>query len=284
MSRKSKHKNQIRSRRPPLSLLDKSIYWLGLFLPYILSLLFAFCFEDITAVIAFRDPSVVAYNSHASFLFVLPVLLYAEISASVYFISALESKQPIWGDRKIQYGKAPWAKDCFPLFDSRRKTVYIRPSKKRFRRRMLMLWSAGLLLCFLIAPLGFFGRDCLTQNNSVITYNMLNIEEPVSYATDDFSHLTVQTEYVSGYRTANYWKYGLTIKMTDGKSFTFSNRDFDSREPAYQEMCLNKMIEIKALFSPDMITIKGENNIEKVVDYLGLNVEQIQLLQKLFTG
>lgn len=272
----------MRSCRPPLSLLDKSIYWLGVFLSFILSLLFVFCFEDITALIAFRDSTVVAYSSHASFLFVLPALLYVEISALVFFILALEGKKPLLGNRKIQYGEAPWAKDCFPLFDSRRKTVYIPPSEKRFRRHMLMLWSVGFLLCSLIAPLGFFGRDCLTQNNSVKTYNMLNIEEPVSYTTKDFSQLTIQTEFVSGYRTANYWKYELTIKMTDGKSFTFSNRDFDWRKPDYQEMCLCKMIDIKALFAPDMITIKGENNIEKVVDDLGLNDEQTLLLHKLF--
>lgn len=282
MSRKSKHKRQRRNLRPPLSLLDKTIYCVGFFLSFILSLLSAFCFDDITGAIAFHDSSVVAYRLHASFLFVLPVLSYVEISALAYFISALEGKKPIFGNRKIQYGTTPWAPDCFPLFDPRRKTVYIRPSEKRFRRHMLMLWSVGLLICLLIAPLGFFGRDCLMQDNRVKSYNLLNMEKTVSYTAEDFSHLTIQTKYVSGFRTADYWKYEITIEMTDGKTFTFSNRDFDWREPNSKEMCLKRMIAIKALFSPDKITIKGANNIEKVADYLGLNDDQLQLLRNLF--
>lgn len=281
MGRKSKNRKQMKSRRPPLSRLDKSIYWLGFFLSVIAAIFFGFCLKNIADAVAFRDSSVAAYKRHASFLFVLPVLLYVGTSPCVYFLAALEGRTPLLGNRKIRYGEAPWAKDCFPLFDPRRKTVGIRPSEKRLRRRMLILWSAGLLLCSLMAPLGFFGRDCLTQNNRIITYNMLNMEES-SYTTEDFSHLTIQTRFVSGYRTASYWCYELTIGMTDGKSFTFSNRDFDWHEPDYQEMCLHKMIDIKSLFAPDRITIKGENNIGKIVDDLNLNDEQAQLLQKLF--
>ena len=280
MSKKSKKKN--RSRRPPLSLLDKSIYWLGLILSFIFSLLFVYCFEDITGVIAFRDSAVVAYNSHASFLFVMPLLLYVEISALVFCISALESKKPIFGNRKVQYGDTPWTKDCFPLFDSRRKKIYIKPSEKSFRRSMLIVWSIGLLLCSLFAPLGFFGRDCLTTDNCIISYNVLNQEDSTPYTTDDFSNLTIQAKHVSGYRSADYWKYEVIIEMKDGKSFTFSNRDFDWRRDNYRELCLEKMLEIKSFFASDLITIKGEHNIKEVVDYLGLNDEQTQLLQELF--
>ncbi len=51
-----------RSLRPPLSLLDKSIYWTG----FLVSLVFAgalyiFIFR-LLDIIAFRDPSVIAYK------------------------------------------------------------------------------------------------------------------------------------------------------------------------------------------------------------------------------
>lgn len=277
MGKKSKkHKRMF---RPPLSTLDKSIYWLGLLLSFIGILLLGLCFEDITGVIAFQDPSVVAYSSHASFLFVLPLLGYVEISAAVFCITALEEKKPIFGNRKVRYGKEPWSKDCFPLFDARRKKIFVKPSEKRFRRSMTRVWCIGLLICLLLAPFSFWGRDCLTQNDSIISYNALN--QATAYTTEAFSHLTIQAKYVSGYRTASYWKYQITIK-TDGGFFTFSNRDFDWREPNSKERALQKMLEIKALFMPDEITIKGAHNIEKVADYLGLNDEQKQLLQKLF--
>lgn len=275
-------KKKSRSCRPPLSLLDKSIYWLGLLLSFIFVLLFLFCFEDITNAIAFRDSLVVAYNSHASFLLFMPLLLYIEISALVFCIMALEGKKPIFGNRKVQYGETPWAKDCFPLFDSRRKNIYVRPSKMRFRRDMMIVWIVGLFVCSLFAPLGFFGRDCLTTDNRIISYNVLNREDSSPYTTDDFSNLTIQAEHVSGYRSADYWKYEIIIEMKDGKSFAFSNRDFDWRKDNYRELCLEKMLEIKSSFASDLITIKGEHNVKKVADYLGLNDEQTQLLQKLF--
>lgn len=278
-----KSKKDRRKRRPPLSLLDKSIYWLGLFLSFILSLLFVYCLGSITDIIAFQDSSVVAYNSHVSFLFGMPVVLYVETSAFVFCIAALEGKKPIFGNKKIQYGETPWAKDWFPLFDSRRKQIYIKPSKKQFRRHMIIIWFVGLLLCSLFVPLGFFGRDCLTYNNSIITYNLLNQEELAPYTPEDYSHLNIQARYVVGYRMSDYWEYEITIGMKDGKSFTFSSGDFNRREPNYQERCLNKMLDIKTFFTPDAITIKGEHNIDEVADYLGMNDEQKQLLQELFS-
>ena len=280
MSKKSKKKN--RNRRPPLSLLDKSIYWLILLLSVIFSLLFVFCFEDITTAIAFQNTEVVAYNSHASFLLVMPLLLYVEISALVFCIMALEGKKPIFGNRKVQYGATPWEKDCFPLFDARRKSVYVKPSQKRFRRDMMIVWIVGFFVCSLFAPLGFFGRDCLTNDNCIISYNVLNQEDSSLYTTDDFSNLTIQAKYVSGYRSADYWKYEIIIEMKDGKTFTFSNRDFGRRKDNYRDLCLEKMLEVKSFFASDLITIKGEQNIKEVVDYLGLNDEQTQLLQELF--
>ena len=65
-----------RSLRPPLSLLDKSIYWAG----FLVSLVFAgalyiFIFR-LLDIIAFRDPSVIAYKSHGTHLFTIPFLLY----------------------------------------------------------------------------------------------------------------------------------------------------------------------------------------------------------------
>ena len=212
----------------------------------------------------------------------MPLLLYIEISALVFCIMALEGKKPIFGNRKVQYGETPWSKVCFPLFDSRGKNIYVKPSRKRFRRDMMIVWIVGLFVCSLFAPLGFFGRDCLTTDNCIISYNVLNQEDSTPYTTDDFSNLTIQAKLVSGYRSADYWKYEVIIEMKDGKSFTFSNRDFDWRRDNYRELCLEKMLEIKSFFASDLITIKGEHNIKEVVDYLGLNDEQTQLLQELF--
>ena len=275
MSKKSKKRK--RGFRPPLSFVDKSIYWLGLLLVFPLTVLLAFWFDDVTGVIAFQDPAVIAYRSHPSYFFIIPLVLYAEISVFLLCLMALEGKKPLLGNKKVQYGEAPWAKDCFPLFDPRRKSVSVRPSEKRFRRRMRIVWVIGFFLCSLLAPFSFCGRDCLMQDNSIVTYDALNQKAPNPYIADEFTALTIRAQYAS-----KAWMYEITIQTEDGMTFTFSYEDFDWRKPGRQETCLRKMLEIKALFPPDAITIKGEQKLEKVVDYLGLNEELTQLLYQLF--
>lgn len=75
----------------------------------------------------------------------------------------------------------------------------------------------------------------------------------------------------------------MEIWMSDGKSFRFSNRAFDSPRPGDQDTCLKAMTEIKQLVSPDMITIDGADNTDKVADYLEMSEAQAQKLQILFS-
>ena len=103
-----------------------------------------------------------------------------------------------------------------------------------------------------------------------------------TYTTDDFAHLTIKTQYVSGYRGGGYWKYEITIEMKDGKEFSFSNRDFDRRVSVAKDVCLDKMLEIKSLFDSETITIKGVKNTDEVADYLGFNESQQNKLNELF--
>lgn len=282
MSRRFKHRKKKHGLRPPLSFLDKCIYVLGLFLSLLATLAFIFGSLALTDYIAFQDEAVVASFSHASFLLVLPFLLYLEITGLVFCCSGLEGKTPIFGNRKVQYGQAPWAKDCFPLFDPRRKTLNVPPSRIRFRRQMLKIWLIGLLLCAMIAPFGLFSRDCLTRDNSIITYNLVNVPSSHPYTTQDYSRLTIQAKHVTGFRTSDYWKYEIKIQMTDGESFTFTHRNFERREPGSQVRCLKKMLSIKALFRPEETTIIGAEELDKVVDDLKLHGEEIDLLYELF--
>ena len=76
----------------------------------------------------------------------------------------------------------------------------------------------------------------------------------------------------------------MTIEMTDGRSFSFSDRNFDRRVPDHADICLKHMTTIKALFPPGRITILGQEDIEKVADDCRLSDEQRLLLQNLFVG
>lgn len=77
-----------RSLRPPLSLLDKSIYWAG----FLVSLVFAGALYifilRLLDIIAFRDPSVIAYKSHGT-PFVYNTVFIIPWVKSVHFYSLL---------------------------------------------------------------------------------------------------------------------------------------------------------------------------------------------------
>ena len=119
------------------------------------------------------------------------------------------------------------------------------------------------------------------QDNRVEKINLINNVSD-TYTTNDFSELTIQAKYVSGYKTANYWKYEIIIEMKDGKTFLFSNRDFDWRVSGAKDNCLDKMLEVKNLFNPNSITIKGANTIGEVSDFLGFDEQQEAKLKLLF--
>ena len=250
MGKKTKRKDNKRYLRPPLTFLDKSIYFLCIFFSFLGALLLAFYFDDIQNMIAFSKAETIAYRSNASFLFVVPFMLFLEISALVIFIVGWESKKPIFGSKKYKYGEYPFREDCIPLFRQKKYDLKKTPSQKKFVRQMTALWCAGLLLFACLIPFSLFGRNALYQDNRIEKINMVNLTGD-AYTTDDFAHLTIKTQYFSGYGTADYWKYEITIEMKDGKDFSFSNRDFDWRVSGAKDICLDKMLEIKSLFRND---------------------------------
>lgn len=277
--KKSKRKNI--HRRPPLSLLDKAIYWGAIFLSFFALLFSVYALDTIRTLIAFCDAATIAHVERASSLFILLPLLYVELSLFIYPLVALAEKKAIFGNPKIQYGKEPWDKNYFPLLDRRRRSAPANQTTKKQKTRIRALWCVGLLLCLSLAPFSFFGRDCMHKDNRIVSYNTINRISSI-YHEEDFAHLTLQTKYVSGYRISSYWVYEIKIEMSDGQRFSFSNRDFYWRQSNRKDLCLEKVMELKALFSPDQITIKGADDVDKVAAYIALDEAQTQKLHQLF--
>lgn len=268
--------------KPPLSFLDKCVYCFAFVMAFIVTLLFIFGCDYFRGLIAFSDPSTLAYTPHASFLFLVPFVLYFEISSIVFLFVKFQEKKPIFGNRKITYGQPPWDKSYYPLFDARRKKLYEKPSQKKYRKHMLVLWCSGLILTFILVPFGFLGRDCLQKDNRLISYNVFN-QVQSEYAPSNFTSMTLQTRYVVQYRGANYWEFEMLIKMDDGTQFSFSNWDFDWSKEACKDDCLAKMMELKRMFTAKNISIVGAEDVDKAADYLGLDESQTLLLQELFS-
>lgn len=267
---------------PPLSVLDKCLYWTALILTLLGSVIILSCFESIQQLIAFADPTVIADVESASFLFVLPLLFFIDVSAVLFLMRRYGNRTPIFGNKKVTYGQYPWDENCYPLFDKRHKTVESPLSEKKLRRKKFIIWMIGFLLVLMMAPLSLFGRVCLHHDYRISSYNIINQASDKEYTPQDYHRLTLRTEYVTGYRRKSYWRYEMEIEMTDGKSFWFSNQAFDSPRPDDQDTCLKAMTQIKQLFSSDGVIIVGAEDVDIVADYLEMNDAQTQQLKQLF--
>ena len=267
--------------RPPLSLLDKSIYFFGFLLSFVVTLLLVFAIQDARDTIAFQDEAVVAHSDHPSFLLAGLFIFYCEISAIGFFLGSMSERKPLFGKRGIRYGEYPWDKTCYPLFSRERTSVFVSPAVHSFRRRMLCLWCAGLLLTACFLPLAFFGRTCLRQDQVIVSYNVFNREKAKSYSPADYAKLTIQAVHVAS-RGGSYWKYEIVLTMTDGKKLRFSNWEFRGRTPDCTDLAINTMTAIKARFPVSAITIKGTEHLDKVAAHIGMSSEQKAALYKLF--
>lgn len=280
MARKTKKKR----RNPPLSSLDKAVYIFGWILNAVICFSSVFLFILVQDTVAFSNPSVTAYRTGASMLWSFPLFLFVIASTNVFIIGNFSSETPIFGNKRIKYGEHPWAKDCFPLFDKRRKTAYVKPSKKRLYRKWLIIWCAALLFVTSLASFGLFARDCMYKDLSIRSYNTFNRKSGEEYSTEDYSHLTIDTEM--GFSTSSRGlirvlseprvTVSLTVEMKDGNKFTFSYGDF------VKGSALDEMQKIKDAFDSQAITVRGEYLIDEAIDDMKLSEEESQKLRSLF--
>ncbi len=289
MSNKKKKKTR-KPQNPPLSLLDTGIYIFLIFLSIPAVFLSFLCVRSIQEFVGFRDHSVIACRSSASVLWILPFCLFIAVSFGAFFSWCLAERKPVFGNKRVKYGDTPWASDCFPLFDPRRKNVYVKPSKKRFRRKALRLWCAALLVVISLTPLSLFGRYSLHGDHSLVSYNMFNQKSDNVYTAEDFSHITIAA---STYRTGTNYLARLlseaftvnvtvriTVKMTDGKSFSFSFGEFLHSE--HKVETLQAMLAIKSLLPSQSVSVVGTTRIDDMIDDWNLNDTEAQLLRSLF--
>lgn len=278
MSGKANRKKEKKRICPPLTFIDKSIYFLCIVFSVLGMFFLSFLFEYIKCVIAFSKPDTVAFESGGSNLFFIPFTLFLFLSAFSLFISGWESKKPIFGSKKYKYGEYPFRKDCFPLFSQ--KKYHVGNWKKKYVRWIIILWYVSFIALSCLVPFGLFGREALYEDNSIEKISLINTVS-AKYTTKDFLNLTIQSQYYSGYRTNDRWVYEIIIEMKDGKDFRFSNENFMNVSNE-KDTSLDKMLEIKSLFDPEAITVNGAENIDEISNSFDFNEQQKSKLKELF--
>ena len=276
-----KHRKQ-KPRIPPLSPLDKFIYIAVIALIAVVCFGFAYLYDEIIERSVVRsDPSVIAFSLHTTQLFIVPFGLCAFGGPLIYMVCKFEFRQPIFGNRKISYGKEPWDNSCYPLFGYKREKQFIRSPDKKARRNGFAVWCAGLCITLLFLPLGLFGRTCLLEDNSIVIYDVFD-QVVGEYTEDNFRNLTLETTHADSSRYGSHsWGYKLIIELDDGRKASIFNNSFITYS---NEEKLEKAAEIKACFADENITIKDEEDVDKVADHMGLTEKETEMLYVLFSA
>ena len=274
-----KHKKIQRPEAPPLSRTDKAIY-AGLYLLLIASIpLLILLVNLIREKIAYQDVETIAFRGRLSYLWVIPFFLHLFLGCMFPLTVANEERRPILGNKTICYGERPWKSDLYPMFGPQHKKVDLPQYAKRMRRIFRFLWFAGIFLIVLTMAFCLCRRNTLRSDQTIAVYDTYNRQTDVISIPDDCTALTIQAErYTSGKVKLPRWCYRITLFTEDGSNYDFTSDDF--RED-YAEI-LKTMLQIKASFSSEDITIKGIDTLEDMIDFYELKNEEIVLLRELF--
>jgi len=116
-----------------------------------------------------------------------------------------------------------------------------------------------LLVVTSLIPLGFFGRDCLYEDYTILSYNSFN---------------QINEAYTKG-MLVRKGSIQIVIDAKDGNSFSFSPGNFA------KNTFLDEMLKMKESFPSQEVTVSVNDPIDMVLRDMNLNEEESQKLKAL---
>ena len=244
-----------------LSFVDKILYILLMLISITISLSPILLLYVIKKQISFSDPTVIATRiDDAAVFFALPFTFIFLIITFIPPLKLLEQCCPIVGSLFNKKGRSPFKTNFIPLV----KDIEV----------LLWLLIPSLLLC----SLTLFSRVDLHEDYSVTKYNVFN-QPSNSYTVDDYKELTIEV-YSHSTKGGRQWGYQIKLLTEDGDEIYLKNGFFKGRD---HSKTLDRMLEIKSLFTPESIKIENEENLHKVIDDIEFTITEERKLKKLFS-
>lgn len=279
MARKAKKKIH---QMPPLSFVDKLIYWTVMALQVVFFLALMFGALLLREKIAFSDETVVAASEHISLWWMI-VPSFSLLIVVIPWGRWYQDRRPLFGRRNFKYGPPAWPR-TYPLLMKNKPPVWVSERKKKEKRQFAIAMIVVLLLSFIPYPWSLYGRDCLRDDGSIVQYNMFN-RQIREFQSGQIAEIKIRTfKYSTGgqYNWGSCWGVEMVFKTDSGKKYCFDSREFRSDREAEIEYWLSWMFQIKGRYDPDLIRYDGVKHLKSVIAYQSLNQEEVQLLYQLF--
>ena len=273
--RKSKKKSQ--KNYSAFGALDYIIYMLAFIVSFIIAVSPLLLIDYLQKAIAFCDTRVIAADTNnASLLFAFPFFFSFFLLIIIPVIVLLGKECPIVGKMKTWRENKSFKNDFIPLLK-----WFIEDIKSYLKKKNRLIICCSLLLLFLcLTPLSIFTRTTINDDFSITKYNLFN-QKVKSYAIEEYENLIIDVYSTRGKGGTTYG-YAIEIIFDNGDSAYINNYQFKNID-AKPDYSLDKMLEIKSMFSTESIKIKEYDKLDKVIRELDLNDSQTEKLYELFS-
>ena len=269
---------KIKTPKVPLSGLDKFIYviiWLVSFAWMFVIMLG--CGYIIPEVVAFSDPTVVAYSDTVLMFCCIPMAFYMSLTPGILASYGWEHKQPIFGNKKFKPKFGQPVIKTFPLFSKEFRDSLSEKQKKRIKRTATVLLIL-LVVCAAILPFGIYPRSVLNNQNHFKHYNSFNqLTDEVT--VEEANRLILEIDYSRGHRGSSpSWGIELTFEY-EHRDCSLTLGGFGNME---REDVLRHMLLLKRYFREDQYEILHIDRMENLVDYQDFTDAELKLVYELF--
>ena len=256
MSRKKKHG----AKKPPLSRLDKNIYWTLIWLSVGFAILFWLAFGFwIPRAIGFSKQGVIACGDQSGVLTSLPFAACIGFSVALLASKGKEGKQPIFLNKNIKDSSV------YPIISKefwQRMTVKTKKKMKVWGITFAVLF----VVCSVILLIGLFPRSVLYEDGRIESYGIVNqLKASEHMDTADFITLEIErTTTRSGRygirRNTHYFFYFRFV--FEEETYSFSIGDFGETN---RTETLLYMKDLKERFG-ERYTLIGTQYVDDMVD------------------
>jgi len=268
-------KRKLRAKKPPLSLLDKTIYLCICFSFFLLLVFYFIGILKVSEFIAYRTENIIAFNNDLILFTGLPFGLFILIVMLVILNYGWGKQQPIFGNKNFKPKIGSPILKVYPIFSKEFKTEVLYQNKKKLKK-VVKVFVITFIICILILLMGLCARTQLDENYTFYTINSFN-EVTHSCGIEDFNKLIIKISDIGSYKSGK--KYVLTlIFKNDDKSYSFALHDFSKMS---KKNALLYMLDLKKHFDNEHYEI-DDKKLSSLMIYNNFNKEETALIYELF--
>lgn len=269
-NRKKKYKKKDKPY-PPLSKLDKTVYWVISVMTAVLTMGAIYGIFDIQTYLFFENSEVLAFGAYGSVWAVVPYG-FTIISIFIIIIDKLSNKRPIFGNKKVDYYNTTRHQFILPLFDKR----YIDRTITKEKAVKVTVKIAVIAVLLLSTSLLSLNSLCHRYEFTETSINKCNEKGEIieSYNYEEIEKYAIRTPYHRfSPKTLGVETVGFEVTLPNGEILTPD--------------LFSGLRDIESLYKIDKLLDGAEKSVDSdFEDYINshnFSAEEEQMLREIYS-